>query len=186
MKIKTQDDHRRWRRPASNERSDETSAGTVRNERCYKVQSRRMKQATQHEPTGITTLSFSYGDGDEPTSRPSPSRSVRGREPLTPSPSQGEIQRGSAGDACQRAGRTFVNPGDVGLHSLRGPRLQHQLGSNRAMVDGEPFVPRARTAVLLARGLATRADAGLKEGSIPKSRKRGDGIHTLFPKKRTP
>ncbi len=136
-----------------------------------------MKQATQHEPAGITTLSFSYGDGDEPTSRTVPFAKRKGTR---------ASEATLAGDARPRAGRTFVNPGDVGLHSLRGSRLQHQLGSNRAMVDGEPFVPHARTAVLLARGLATRADAGLKEGSIPISRKRGDGIHTLFPKKRTP
>ena len=57
-------------------------------------------------------------------------------------------------------------------------RLQHQLGYNRAMADGEPSVPRERTAVPLARGLATRADVGLKEGSIPIPRDRGDGTHT--------
>ncbi len=79
-----------------------------------------------------------------------------------------------------------MNPEDVGPHSLRGPRLQHQLGFNRAMVDGEPSVTHERTAVLLARGLATRADAGPKEGSIPTPRNRGDGIHTLFTTKRTP
>ena len=135
VKIATQETHSPRRHPASVKRSDETSAGTVRNERCYKVQPRRMKQAPQHEPDAGHPASKGWANVRE-SGRRRPSLATRAR-------------------------------------------LQHQLGYNRAMVDGEPSVPRERTAVPLARGLATRADVGLKEGSIPKPRDRGDGPHTL-------
>ena len=76
------------------------------------------------------------------------------------------------GDARnQRAGRTFVNPADVGPHSPRGRGYSTRSATiNRSMEQGnEP------NANLRAHGLATRADAETKDGSnIVQIPQRGD------------
>ena len=51
-----QEQHSQRLTSASLSKQDATSGGTVRNERCYKVQSRRHKQAPQHEPDKSTPV----------------------------------------------------------------------------------------------------------------------------------
>ncbi len=70
-----------------------------------------MKQAPQHEPGDILSLSLREGDASK----------------------RSEL----AGDARPRAGRTFADPADVEPRSPRRHGYSNQLGFNRAMEDGD-------------------------------------------------
>ncbi len=111
-----------------------------------------MKQAPQHEPGDILSLSLREGDASK----------------------RSEL----AGDARPRAGRTFADPADVEPRSPRGRGYSNQLGFNRAMEDGKPFY--SRQPGPRSGNVGRRWNMGMR--SSPTSRLRGDETNLGFPR----
>ena len=79
MNATPQELHSQRLTSASLSKQDATSEGTVRNERCYKIQSRRHKQAPQHEPDKSTPVRTTQPVTPVVATLPFPPPTFRGR-----------------------------------------------------------------------------------------------------------